>query len=79
MSGCGKCGSAETEAYLHGCGPKPGYQPWRCERCRATRWVGWAAGPGMPRWAQCVPCGHVQNFLNRWAQISNLHTDPRVD
>ena len=31
--------------------------PWTCSHCGSTRWVGWAAGPGWPRKAQCVPCG----------------------
>ncbi len=39
--------------------------PWQCERCRSKRWVGWRNGPeheGWPRYAQCVPCGHVQDL-----------------
>lgn len=50
----------KREAYLEGRGDKPGYGPWRCDQCGHRRWVGWAAGPGMPLRAQCVPCGHVQ-------------------
>lgn len=39
--------------------------PWRCDKCSSRRWVGWRAGPapqGYRRQAQCVPCGHVQEF-----------------
>lgn len=38
---------------------------WRCIRCGSPRWVGWRAGPeheGFRRFAQCVPCGHVQDL-----------------
>lgn len=46
---CGCEGQAETA--------------WACERCGSHRWTGWRAGPeheGFQRFAQCVPCGHVQ-------------------
>lgn len=39
--------------------PKLDPKPWRCGRCGSRRWIGWAAGPGLPRKAQCVPCGWV--------------------
>jgi hypothetical protein len=38
---------------------------WRCDRCGSARWVGWRNGPahhGFTRYAQCVPCGHVQDL-----------------
>jgi hypothetical protein len=40
-------------------------EQWRCKRCGDERWLGWRAGPaheGFQRYAQCVPCGHVQDL-----------------
>ena len=34
-------------------------ETWTCYHCGSSRWVGWAAGPGRLRKAQCVPCGWV--------------------
>lgn len=38
---------------------------WSCDRCGSAQWVGWRAGPaheGFQRFAQCVPCGRVQDL-----------------
>jgi hypothetical protein len=38
---------------------------WHCKRCGGSRWAGWRAGPahdGFQRYAQCVPCGLVQDL-----------------
>ncbi len=39
-------------------------ETWTCSRCGSGRWVGWRGGPGpgFPRRAQCIPCGHVQEL-----------------
>jgi hypothetical protein len=45
-------------------------EPWVCEHCGSIRWVGWAAGPGWPRKAQCVPCGWIGDLPANLADYS---------
>lgn len=56
---------------------------WQCERCGSDRWVGWRAGPeheGFQRFAQCVPCGHVQDLPqpDGWRDMSTAPRDGTV-
>jgi hypothetical protein len=45
--------------------PEPDREEWACRQCGSGRWVGWRSGPahlGYRRYAQCVPCGNVQEL-----------------